>query len=97
MNDSKALPCPFCGKEVDFDDADTIYPNGTCWREEDGERHYVRWIHRREGDENVWGMHCPESAGGCGFEMTGDSKADALATWNRIASYLKVIDAENER
>ena len=82
----EALPCPFCGKAVDFDDADTLYPSGICWREEHGFRHYVRWKDRRDGDGNVWGMHCPEPAGGCGVEIHGDTKDEALAKWNRRAS-----------
>lgn len=28
-------PCPFCGHAVYLDDADTLYPNGTGWRDND--------------------------------------------------------------
>lgn len=35
------LPCPFCGRKVDDDLSDTLYPSGTYWREEDGLRHYI--------------------------------------------------------
>lgn len=79
------LPCPFCGKTVDLEDCDTLYPIGLYWREEGGIRHYVRHEDRKEGDERVWGMHCPEVSGGCGAEITADSKQDAISAWNRRA------------
>lgn len=31
-------PCPFCGRAINADDIDTLYPSGTGWKEdEDGE------------------------------------------------------------
>jgi len=30
------LPCPFCGKNVDLEDPDTLHPDGLYWRVVDG-------------------------------------------------------------
>lgn len=79
------LPCPFCGKAPDVEDGDTLYPTGLWWRIEDGMRHYIRHKDRKEGDASVWGMHCPEVSGGCGAEITANSKQDAISAWNRRA------------
>lgn len=70
---------------VDFEDGDTLYPTGTGWLEEDGLRHYVRYTDAPK-NQWCWGMHCPEPAGGCGAEVHGDTKDEALAKWNRRAS-----------
>lgn len=85
MTDQKltALPCPFCGHKADLDDDDTLYPSGIYWRETDGIRHYILLRNRQDGDGQVWGMHCPEVAGGCGAEIDGDTKEEALEKWNR--------------
>lgn len=84
------LPCPFCGRKVEMDDPDTLYPAGVYWRELDdavfsplGAKHYVSARQRKPGDQPCFTMHCPVSAGGCGAEITGDSKEDAIAAWNR--------------
>lgn len=83
----EALPCPFCGRASDIQDDETLYPTGGWWRHaEDGLRHYVRHRERKPGDGMVWGMHCPEVYGGCGAEVDGDTKDEALAKWNRRAS-----------
>ena len=76
-------PCPFCGHEVDLEDGDTLYPNGTGWREEeDNMRVYCS---RREvpKEQWCWGMHCPTTAGGCGVEMSADSREEAIQKWNK--------------
>lgn len=83
-NALEAKACPFCGKPVDFEDGDTLYPTGIFWREnEHGFRHYVSFKEHRPTDGKVWGMHCPTPAGGCGAEITGDSREEALAAWDR--------------
>lgn len=84
MEPLKALPCPFCGKEVDFEDADTLYPTGTCWRDDEelGLRTYHRFSNRKESDSYIWGMHCPEPSWGCGAEIQGHSKEEAVEKWN---------------
>lgn len=76
-------PCPFCGHKVDLEDADTLYPTGTGWREEhDGFRSYhsFRDVPREQW---CWAMHCPETAGGCGAQIDADSKDEALEKWER--------------
>lgn len=88
MNQSPAiLPCPFCGKAVDLEDQDTLYPSGTYWR--DHKEHGLRTYHsrstREEGDGVCYGMHCPIPAGGCGAEIRGDSREEAIAAWSRRA------------
>jgi hypothetical protein len=78
-------PCPFCGHEVDLEDGDTLYPNGTGWREEeDNMRVYCS---RREVPKKqwCWSMHCPTTAGGCGVEMSADSREEAIQKWNKRA------------
>lgn len=79
-------PCPFCGKSVDMDDGDTLYPIGVYWRESEyvpDERHYVgHKEHNPETDHPCYGMHCPESSGGCGAQITGDSLEETIDNWN---------------
>lgn len=77
-------PCPFCGKPVDLDDPDTLHPTGTGWLDDEVEG--FRTYHRYLGVPKTqwcWGMHCPTPSGGCGAEVTGDSKEEALAKWSR--------------
>lgn len=78
-------PCPFCGKAVNLDDDDTLYPTGSYWRDdaEIGMRTYHPARRRLETDGACWGMHCPTTAGGCGAEIHGDSKEEVLAAWSR--------------
>ena len=76
------LPCPFCGKLADLEDYDTLYPSGTGWKDEGGLRSYHSFRDVPK-EQWCWGMHCPTPAGGCGAEIHGDSKAEALAKWNK--------------
>lgn len=75
-------PCPFCGRKPDMDGDDTLYPTGR-WREDDGLRHYLMIDDERESHGTVYTMHCPETYGGCGAQVAGDSKDDVMAKWNR--------------
>lgn len=82
---SSNLPCPFCGHEVDLEDDDTLYPSGLYWREIDGSEGLVDFISfkdRLPTDNPMYSMNCPEVAGGCGAEIIGMSKEDALRKWN---------------
>lgn len=79
------LPCPFCGRAVDPECHDTLYPSGAYWREENGFKRYIRHRDSKVGDGVCWAMHCPTTGGGCGVEMTGDSRAETVAKWNRRA------------
>lgn len=75
--------CPFCGHHVDLEDPDVLYPNGTGWKiRSDGLRSYH---HFREVPPDQWcySMHCPTTSGGCGAEISGDSKEEAVEKWNR--------------
>lgn len=85
QNYGPPLPCPFCGKPVDLEDQDTLYPSGISWRdhEDPGMRSYHARRDHKEGDGKCWRMHCPTPSGGCGAEISGDSKEEALAAWNR--------------
>jgi hypothetical protein len=83
MNEMK--PCPFCGHPVDMEDGDTLYPTGYGWiQRENGIRtyHSFRDVPKEQW---CWSMNCPTPAGGCGVEMTGDSREEAIAKWNRRA------------
>lgn len=92
-------PCPFCGKAADMDDGDTLYPIGIYWRESEydsDERHYIgHKEHNPYTDHPCYGMHCPESSGGCGVEVTGDSRQEAIDNWNRRV-YTSDMTQENE-
>lgn len=83
---SHPLPCPFCGKPVDLEDGDTLYPNGTGWEyhRQNGFRTYRNF---RDVPKEQWcySLHCTESAGGCGAEMSADSREEAIAKWNTRA------------
>ncbi len=81
----RPLPCPFCGKAVDLEDHDTLYPSGTGWKDQGDLRTYHS--HREVPKEQwCWGMHCTECSGGCGAKITGDSRQEALAKWNKRAN-----------
>lgn len=82
----EAMPCPFCGRASNIHDSETLFPTGARWRETDIGRIYHRQLDGKDSDGWVWGMHCPESYGGCGAEIHGDTKDEALAKWNRRAS-----------
>ena len=48
-------------------------------------RHYMRWDDPRGTHGQVWELGCLEHEGGCGATMTGDSREEVLAKWNRRA------------
>lgn len=74
------LPCPFCGRKVDDDLIDTLYPSGIYRRPGRG---YVSHKERQPGDIPCWSMHCVLHHGGCGAEISGDSEEETIAAWNR--------------
>jgi len=80
------LPCPFCGKRHDGDLTDTLYPNGTFWRQEDWGRVYSSRKGRRPGDQWCMAMHCTGCNGGCGAEISADTLEEVVAKWNRRAA-----------
>jgi hypothetical protein len=79
-----ALPCPFCGAEIDLSDEDVLYPTGAWKTHESGFRGYLRPNDpTREG--LVWSIHCNVIYGGCSAEMSADSKEEVVQKWNRRA------------
>jgi Restriction alleviation protein Lar len=75
-------PCPFCGLQPDLEDHDTIYPNGTGWYTVNGHRGY-KWAKEVPQDQWCYSVHCVTTAGGCGAEVSGDSKQEAIDKWNK--------------
>ena len=74
--------CPFCGKAVDMDNPDTLYPNGTGWKlRYNGITTYHSF---REVPQEQWcySIHCVLTSGGCGVEMVGNSKQECIDKWN---------------
>lgn len=78
------LPCPFCGREVDEDLSDTLYPTGIGWISTGVHVHYISSIMVPE-EQWCWKLVCPESGGGCGAEMHGDSMEEVITKWSRRA------------
>lgn len=76
-------PCPFCGKEIDPDqDDDAFYPNGTGWKVRDNG--YISYHSARDlpQEQWCWSVHCAVTSGGCGAEMSGDTREEAMSKWN---------------
>lgn len=85
MTETTVPPCPFCGREVDLNDPDTLYPTGIVWSETDD----GRWYQYR-GESGIYSgacyvLTCDESAGGCSAEIYGDSREEVIAKWSRRA------------
>jgi hypothetical protein len=74
-------PCPFCGHAVDLEDGDTLYPTGTGWRLRDNMREYCDFREVPK-EQWCWSMYCPTIAGGCGAEVSADSRQEAMDKWN---------------
>ena len=75
-------PCPFCGKSIDANDVDTLYPSGTGWVESDSHRHYVS-IYEVPKEQWCYKIVCQEHYGGCGAEVYGDSIEEVKEKWNK--------------
>jgi hypothetical protein len=77
-------PCPFCGHELDITDGDSLYPNGMGWKDEGEYRSYHRGI---EVPKEQWcyAAGCSELSGGCGAEVSGDNRQEAIDKWNARA------------
>ena len=82
-------PCPFCGWEVpaDDDDAmlDVLHMSGKWWAYSDKVGGIVFRNHRsRLPDDNpCWVMNCTENMGGCGAEISGLTRLEAIQKWDR--------------
>lgn len=80
----KLKSCPFCGKTLDVGDGDTLYPSGIYWRvSSEGIKHYIRHKDAIPGDQKCWSIVCNEVSGGCGAEISGDTKEEAAEKWDR--------------
>lgn len=77
-------PCPFCGKEPDISDGDSLYPTGTGWKDEGEYRSYHKGS---EVPKEQWcyAAGCSELSGGCSAEVFGDSRQEAIDKWNTRA------------
>jgi len=70
---------------------DTLYPNGQKWYTvEDGIRGYFTpgWDEAQAdlvAEGSVWKLVCNVTYGGCGAEIAGHSREEAIAAWNRRA------------
>lgn len=81
------LACPFCNKPVALDDPDTLYPSGIGWKfDDDLQRRTYHNFREVPPEQWCYTLHCVGQAGGCGAEMHADTKADALAKWNKRAT-----------
>jgi hypothetical protein len=81
--EKQAKPCPFCGKKIDINDEDTLYPSGTGWKDSgEGYRHYVS-IYDVPKEQWCYKIVCQEHYGGCGAEIHGDSVDETIEKWNR--------------
>jgi hypothetical protein len=74
--------CPFCGHEVDLENSDTLYPNGTGWHIDGNGITTYHSFREVPKEQWCWSMHCPTTAGGCGIEMADNTKQQALDKWN---------------
>lgn len=83
-NNMEMKPCPFCGRKVDLEDHDTLYPDGTGWIY-DEKLHCNYYVNARVVPQEQWcySMHCPACSGGCGAEISGNTKQEAIDAWNR--------------
>lgn len=77
------LNCPFCGHSVDLNNPDTLYPNGTGWRI--GDDDIISYCTAKEVPREQWcySMHCVATSGGCGAEISANSKEETLKKWNK--------------
>lgn len=78
----KAVPklkCPVCGKSLDLTDEDVLHKSATFARHHSSGRvSYVSRMDSRQTDVQCWELHCPEHYGGCGMNITGDSRDELI-------------------
>ena len=80
--DLKALPCPFCGMELDLEDSDTMHITG-AWKTVHGKyRAYLR-PNDPTAEGYVYGIHCNVIYGGCGASIDADGVDEVVTAWNK--------------
>lgn len=79
-------PCPMCGSEMDHEDSDCMHPSSVGWIDqplsENIARRYVRAT-EVPPEQRCWEIHCVKHYGGCGVNVSGDTKQEAIDNWNR--------------
>jgi hypothetical protein len=81
-------PCPFCGWQAGEDLIDVVYPTNLFvhWIDPDDHSQGQHCNHDRHGAVGeVWHVGCTGCMGGCGAEVTGVGRVEAIANWNRRA------------
>ena len=81
-------PCPFCGKVLDLDDPDTLYPTGVYWYLDSdyGEIYSTqKFSHIGVAGNPCYKLVCSGISGGCDAVMHGDSEQEVIERWNRRA------------
>jgi len=86
----KLKPCPFCGLTSDTDWEDTLHPSGVGWCEDNSGYHdshvhrfYLSTEHKDEWEGVCYEISCSVTYGGCGANISGDSKEEVIERWNR--------------
>lgn len=89
--------CPLCGKQPDLQDGDTLYPINIFWKDTPDGRMYGSRNTLELPQGQSWTMHCPVTAGGCGMEISGDSKQETIDAWNRRPDDKPIVVIEFEQ
>ena len=88
---SELLKCPFCGSMLDQHDSDTLHRSGIVWRDVMVGDDLIRQYFRRsptppwEPHGETWELHCNVIYGGCSAQLSGDSREEVIAKWQRRA------------
>lgn len=79
-----ALPCPFCGNEIDLEDEDTLHITG-AWKTV--HNHFRAYLRPQDptAEGYVYGIHCNVIYGGCGASINEDSVWEVVKAWNTRA------------
>ena len=94
MKNEVLKSCPFCGHLPDIDDPDTVYPNGIGWIiQEDGYKSYHPHIDTPL-NQYCYSVHCVIGAGGCGAEVSGDSRNECIEKWNTRSTPLCAVQEQ---
>ena len=80
--DLKALPCPFCGSEIDLEDEDTMHITG-AWKTFRGKHRAYTFPNDPTAEGYVYGIHCNVIYGGCGASIDADGVDEVVTAWNK--------------